>query len=32
MAAALLGRQIAAGWMPEDHRGALPANIRPAEI
>jgi aryl-alcohol dehydrogenase-like predicted oxidoreductase len=25
--AGLLGRQAAAGWMPHDHRGALPANI-----
>src|SRR5439155_19977102 len=28
MLGALLGPQIAAGGMPDDHRGALPANIR----
>ena len=27
MLAALLGRRVAAGGMPEDHRGALPANL-----
>jgi aryl-alcohol dehydrogenase-like predicted oxidoreductase len=31
MIGSLLGRQIAAGWMPEDHRGALPANIPSAD-